>query len=84
MTLRIEKYSEGEETVFRLSGRIRPEGIVELERQLKGVLGKVVLDVKEVTLVDLDVVHFLGVCVSNGMELRNCAPYILEWIRRER
>jgi len=55
-----------------------------LKRELKGVTGNVVLDLKEVARVDVEAVRFLGACVVQGIELRNCPPYITEWIRRER
>jgi len=84
MTLRIETTSEGENLVFRLSGRIRSEELMELKEQLEGITEKAVLDLKEVTLVDLEVVQFLGLCVTRGMELRNCAPYIRKWMEREK
>ena len=83
MTLRIEKSSEGQKTVLRLSGRIRPEELLELKRQLDGAIENTVLDLKEVTLIDLEVAHFLSLCVSKGIELRNGAQYIHEWIMRE-
>ena len=35
-------------------------------------------------LVDLASVRFLRDCQDQNIELRNCPPYILEWIRRER
>jgi anti-anti-sigma regulatory factor len=84
MSLRIQKSFEGPAVVLRLSGRIQAEGLVELANQLEGVTGKIVLDFKEVTLVDREVVHFLGMCIGNGVELRHCAPYIVDWIQRER
>ncbi len=83
MTLKIEKCAENQMTIFRLSGRMRFDGLLELKRQLDGVRAKPVLDLKEVTHVDLEVVHFLGRCAQEGIELRNCASYIREWIRRE-
>jgi len=43
----------------------------------------IVLDLEEVTLVDLDIVQFLARCEARGMELLNCSPYIREWICRE-
>jgi hypothetical protein len=36
------------------------------------------------TLVDAAVVRFLGASEVSGVELLNCAPYIREWIRREK
>ena len=43
----------------------------------------VVIDLEEVTLVDLDVVQFLARCEASGIELLHCSPYIREWISRE-
>ena len=43
----------------------------------------VVIDMEEVTLVDLDVVQFLARCEARGVELLHCSPYIREWISRE-
>lgn len=84
VTLKIERSSQKQKTILRLSGRIDPEGVLELKRQLDGVTEKVELDLKEVIRVDLEAVRFLGACVFQGIELRNCPPYISEWIRRER
>lgn len=84
VTLKIERSSEKQKTILRLSGRIDPEGVLELKRQLDGVTEKVELDLKEVIRVDLEAVRFLGACAVHGIELRNCPPYISEWIRRER
>jgi hypothetical protein len=84
VTLKIDRSSEKQKTILRLSGRIDPEGVLELKRQLEGVTENVALDLKEVIRVDLEAVRFLGACVVQGIELRNCPPYISEWIRRER
>jgi hypothetical protein len=51
---------------------------------MKGKAERIVLDLEEVTLVDLDVVRFLGVSEAEGVELVNCSPYIRDWIFRER
>jgi hypothetical protein len=44
----------------------------------------IVLDLEEVTLVDVDVVRFLSRCEAEGVELANCSPYIRDWIFWER
>jgi len=41
------------------------------------------LRMDEVTLVDVDVVRFLGACEAQGIQLRGCSAYIREWIARE-
>jgi ABC-type transporter Mla MlaB component len=84
VTLKIDRSSEKQKTILRLSGRMDPEGVLELKRELEGVTENVALDLKEVVRVDLEAVRFLGACVVQGIELRNCPPYISEWIRRER
>jgi hypothetical protein len=38
---------------------------------------------EEVTLVDVEVVRFLGNCEAQGTKLANFSPYIREWIFRE-
>jgi hypothetical protein len=43
-----------------------------------------VLDLDQVTLVDVWVVRFLIACEAEGIELLHCAPYIREWMHRER
>jgi hypothetical protein len=43
-----------------------------------------ILDLAQVDLIDLQSVRFLRDCQDRKIELRNCPPYILEWIRRER
>jgi len=84
MSFRIENKSEGQNVVIRLSGRIQAEGLLELKKHLESVTERIVIDMKEVTLVDREGVQFLGLCESEGMELRNCSSYIREWILRER
>ena len=83
MTLRIERKSRDGITVLKLIGQIRSGDLEELRAQLNG--GDVrVLDLDELTLVDAAVVRFLGAYEGSGIEFLNCAPYIREWIRREK
>ena len=84
MTLKIEKVSDGRKTVIRLSGRLRSEHLDELKTQIDGDQSRIVLDFEAVTLVDVEVVRFLGVCEERGVELLHCWPYIREWILREK
>jgi anti-anti-sigma regulatory factor len=84
MTLRIEKYSDGHGTTIRLIGRMRAEHLPELEKQIRESQSKIVLDLEEVNLVDVDAVRFLGSCEVEGVTLLNCSPYIRDWIGKER
>jgi hypothetical protein len=55
---------------------------------LGGVLGQesggITIDLRNVLLVDREAVKLLALSEANGMELRNCSPYIREWVTRER
>jgi hypothetical protein len=84
MTLKIERYSDGAGTTIRLIGRMRAEHLMELEKQIKESESKIVLDLEELKLVDVDTVRFLGSCEAAGVTLLNCAPYIRDWIGKER
>lgn len=44
---------------------------------------RVVLDLDELTLVDVDVVRFLAAWEAEGVEVLHCAPYIRDWMLRE-
>ena len=69
-----------------LSGRIEEEDIAELEALIasepKG--RRLVLDLKNLTLVGQDAIVFLDRCEANGIKLKNCPAYIREWITRSR
>jgi len=83
--LRIERSTNGK-TVFALSGQMDEEAIAELERlissEVKGV--QIILDLKDLTLVNQDAIDFLERRESENITLRNCPAYIREWIRRQR
>ena len=80
MTLKIETASDGHITSLRLTGRIEAEYLDELEALVLRHRPRLVLDLDEVTLVDVAVVRFLIACEAEGIELRHCAPYIREWM----
>jgi hypothetical protein len=42
-----------------------------------------VLDLDEITQVDVDAINFLRKRQAEGIELRHCSPYICEWMDRE-
>ena len=84
MTFRIEKTRSGSVTTVRLIGRLRSEHVEELKKQISPDEGQVVLDLEELTLVDLDVVRFLNVCENQGAKIANASAYIQKWMVRER
>ena len=83
--LRIQR-SENGEVVFTLSGQMNEEPIAELEKLINSEANglRIVLDLKDVTLVNEDAITFLERCESNSITLENCPPYIREWIKRQR
>jgi len=85
LMLRIQISAKGEVVAFTLSGRIKAEELAELQRlfEAEGEDQRIVLDLKEVKLVDRDAVRFLARCEANGTQLENCPAYIREWIVRE-
>jgi hypothetical protein len=86
MTLRIQRTAEDDLIVFTLTGRIQADQVPDLEALLKSEAPDhdIVLDLKEVRLVDRDVVRFLVHLEAEGMKLKNCSAYVREWILRER
>ena len=83
VTLKIEKTVDRRRTTVRLIGRVRAEDLLEVARQLEASGPGAVLQLDEVTLVDVDVVRFLNRCETEGVRLVNCSPYIREWMSRE-
>ena len=83
--LRIQREANGE-VVLKISGRLDRESLDELKKLIEAdeTDRPIVLDLRELTLVDQDTVRFLEQCESNGIELKNCPPYICEWIARQR
>jgi anti-anti-sigma regulatory factor len=84
MTLRIETIQGHRYTTIRLIGRIRAEHLSELKVQLDAAGPDVVLDLGEVSIVNLDVVRFLGECDLREIRLLNCPAYIRKWIDQEK
>jgi hypothetical protein len=84
VTLKIEKIVRKRRTTVRLIGRVRTVDLPEVARQLEASGPGAVLQLDEVTRIDVDVVRFLNECETEGVRLVNCSPYIREWMSRER
>lgn len=82
--LRIEKDSDGCGTTLRLSGRIRSDSIAGIRSAMNDNCAHKILDLTEVSLVDVVVVRFLMRCEDEGVKLVECPPYVREWMVRER
>ena len=79
--LKITRVGNGK-TVFTLSGRMGAENVAELETLVSAEASgrRIVLDLKDLTLVDQDAVSFLKRCEADGIQLKNCPAFIREWI----
>ena len=83
--LKITRAANGE-VVFKLSGRMDVESLAELKTlfSVEASGRRIVLDLKDLTVVDQDVVSFLRRCEVDSITLKNCPAYIREWITRGR
>jgi hypothetical protein len=72
------------EVGFTVSGRM--DAVAELRTLFNAEASdrRIVLDLKDLTLVDQDAFRFLERCEADNIELKNCPAYIREWTRRER
>jgi anti-anti-sigma regulatory factor len=79
--LKIQRSANGQ-VVFKLSGRIEAEDIKELREVLAlETTGKqLVLDLRDVTLVNQDAIKFLRSCAADSIKLENCPAYTRAWI----
>ena len=69
--------------VLRVSGRITQDDVEVLRAAIDQERGTIAVDLAEVGLVDRSAVNLLALSEARGIELRNCPPYIREWISRE-
>ena len=83
--LKITRATNGE-PVFTLSGRMDEDDVAELETLIRSEASgrRIVLDLKDVTLVGRDGISFLERCEADGVTLQNCARYVRELITRQR
>jgi hypothetical protein len=86
MTFRIEIEARRRFTVFILSGRIEKPAITELKRlfELHTDYRDIVLDLKDVGIIDRVVMRFFVRCEEDGVKLENCRLYIREWMERDK
>jgi hypothetical protein len=60
--------------------------MAELRRlfELQADCRNIVLDLKDVSVVDRGAIGFFERCEADGVKLENCASYIREWMEREK
>jgi anti-anti-sigma regulatory factor len=84
VTYRIHHSVQPDGNVFVLSGVLDTEHATRLQELLStAAAGRVVLDLKDVTLVDRAAVEFLARVEMAGTELVNCPDYVRSWIAAE-
>src|SRR5229473_688448 len=85
MSCRIDRVVTAENlVVLCISGRITGEHVDILRGVTEQELDGFAIDLKNVLLVDREAVKLLALSEANGTELRNCPPYVREWVTRER
>jgi len=79
--LKIQRKVNGD-VVFVVVGRLAPDNVGELLQLLAAEPAdrSIVLDLKDLVLVDREAVRFLCRCEGQGIVLRNCPPYIRGWM----
>ena len=83
--LKITRMTGTETITLMVSGRIRAEELPDLRRSVEAEPTRaVVLDLSEVSLVDVEVVLFLLHCEMQGIRLAHCPAYVREWMVREK
>src|SRR5262245_35691175 len=82
---RIQRSVEDRNVRIVVSGHIQFEHLAELQRLIDedAPHKQVTLDLEDVRLVDREAVGFLVRCEAGGIRLKNCSPYLREWISRE-
>ena len=72
--------------ILTVIGRIEGENLEELKRLLGSEADghNLVLDMKDVTLVDQSAIRFLARCEADSVTLENCPAYIRDWIAAEK
>ena len=83
--LKITMAANGE-MVIKLSGRMGAENLGEVEKLISAESDgrRIVLDLKDLKLVDQDAVSFLKHCEAESIQIKNFPAYIREWITGER
>jgi hypothetical protein len=82
--LKIERSANGD-VRFTITGRVEGAHVAELQRLIDEAAGQrpIVLDLREVKLVDREAVSFFVRCEASGIRLDNCPPYVREWMGHE-
>jgi hypothetical protein len=82
--LKITRAANGD-VVLKLSGRMGAKDIGEVKMLFSAEASgnRIGFDLKDLRLVDQDVVSFLRRCEARSLQLKNGPAYIRKWIREE-
>jgi hypothetical protein len=85
LMLRITRVTNTGTPRLILSGRIGAEQLADVRRSVEAEQARdLVLDLTEVTLVDVEVVRFFLRCEQQGIRIAHCPAYVREWMAREK
>jgi hypothetical protein len=86
VTCKIERKAIGTGLVIlRVTGQLTGDEVDTLRALLEeDKSSALILDLKDVRLVDGEAVKLLAIQESNGTKINNCPRYIREWIKGER
>jgi hypothetical protein len=84
--LKILRSTKDESVTLTLIGRIEGENLEELKRLTGSEAGghNLVMDMKDVTLVDQSAIRFLARCEADSVTIENCPAYIRDWIAADK
>jgi anti-anti-sigma regulatory factor len=83
--LKITRMTNAGTVTLIVSGRIDAEQLTDLRRSIETEPAReLLLDLNEVSLVDVEVVQFLRHCETRGIRLVHCPAYVREWMAREK
>jgi hypothetical protein len=84
--LKILRSTKDESVILTLIGQIEGENLEELKRLMGSEASSpnLVLDMKDVTLVDQSAIRFLARCEADSVTLESCPAYIRDWVAAEK
>jgi hypothetical protein len=83
--LRITRVTDTGTPTLMLSGRIGAAQLPDVRRSVEAEAARdLVLDLREVTLVDVEAVRFFSRCEQDGIRIAHCPAYVREWMAREK
>jgi hypothetical protein len=85
MACRIDRLvNDSGQVALRISGQITGDDVDVLRAAIDQERAAVAIDLEEVGVIDRAAVSLLTLGEERGLALRNCPPYIREWVDRER